>query len=113
MELTLNDYQTEARETAVYPERYRILYPAMGLAREAGEALEKVKKAARKSGETDRIEAHLDIDGLVAELGDVLWYVASVAHDLGYSMEHVARLNLDKLRSRAVRGTIVGEGDKR
>nr|DAR89672.1 MAG TPA: NTP-PPase-like protein [Caudoviricetes sp.] len=52
-------------------------------------------------------------DGLVSELGDVLWFVAMLAQRLGYSLENVMRLNLDKLADRQARGVIIGDGDKR
>ena len=42
--------------------------------------------------------------------GDVLWQLAGVIRRLGYTMEEVAQMNLDKLRSRAERGKIDGDG---
>lgn len=108
-------YQEWTRETAKYPKGVAefepsVAYLALGLAGEAGEVANKYKKVIRdKSG-------IIDSDGkkdLVSELGDVLWYVARLADELGYSLEAVATLNIDKLQGRVVRGTIGGSGDYR
>lgn len=108
--MTLEEYQKEAQKTALYPEAYRLLYPTLGLAGEAGELANKVKKVLRDQGGSLTAEAQ---EALVAELGDVLWYVAQVATDLGVSLERVAQQNLDKLRSRQERGQLGGSGDNR
>ncbi|WP_114311544.1 nucleoside triphosphate pyrophosphohydrolase family protein [Thermus caldifontis] len=108
--MTLNEYQQEAKKTALYPEAYRILYPTLGLVGEAGELANKVKKVLRDHGGTLGPAARED---LLAELGDVLWYVAQLATDLGVSLEEVAQGNLAKLRSRLERGKIGGSGDNR
>jgi len=50
---------------------------------------------------------------MAKELGDVLWYVTAIASDLGYELDEVAQLNLDKLESRSQRGKIKGSGDNR
>jgi NTP pyrophosphatase (non-canonical NTP hydrolase) len=52
-------------------------------------------------------------DKLIMELGDILWHVALVANNLGYSLEAVADLNLQKLQSRKQRDMIKGSGDDR
>ncbi|SDE96803.1 NTP pyrophosphatase, house-cleaning of non-canonical NTPs [Thermus arciformis] len=108
--MTLEEYQREAQKTALYPEAYRLVYPALGLAGEAGELANKVKKVLRDHGGRLREE---DREAILAELGDVLWYVAQVATDLGESLEAVARANLAKLRSRKERGRLGGAGDNR
>ncbi|BFH75997.1 nucleoside triphosphate pyrophosphohydrolase family protein [Thermus thermophilus] len=108
--MTLEEYQKEAQKTALYPEAYRLLYPTLGLAGEAGELANKVKKVLRDQGGSLTAEAQ---EALVAELGDVLWYVAQVATDLGVSLERVAQQNLAKLRSRQERGQLGGSGDNR
>ena len=50
---------------------------------------------------------------LAKELGDVLWYIAVFANDLGVSMDEIAQTNLDKLASRKERGVLGGSGDNR
>ena len=106
--MKLNDYQTQANETAIYPEGLN--YPILGLAGEAGELCNKYKKILRdKGGEA----ALLDINEMEKELGDVLWYVAQIATELGVSLETVARVNIMKLGDRKNRGVLGGSGDNR
>ena len=50
---------------------------------------------------------------LVKELGDVLWYVANVAHELNITLEEVASRNIEKLQSRKKRDKLHGDGDDR
>ena len=108
--MTFAAYQKAAQKTALYPEAYRLVYPALGLAGEAGELANKVKKVLRDHGGRLSEEAR---EAILAELGDVLWYVAQVATDLGESLEAVAQANLAKLRSRKERGRLGGDGDDR
>lgn len=103
--MNFKEYQELAAKTAIYPEEYRIVYPALGLAGEAGEVAEKVKKLIR--------DGNLDRELLAKELGDVLWYVSALSRDLGIDLETVATRNIEKLRSRAERGTLRGSGDSR
>jgi NTP pyrophosphatase (non-canonical NTP hydrolase) len=111
MPLTFHDYQTRAAETAKYPNAGRNpIYPTLGLAGEAGEVCEKVKKVLRdRDGDFDA-EA---IQAIQKELGDVLWYVARLAAELGLDMETIAADNLAKLASRKARGVLGGSGDER
>jgi NTP pyrophosphatase (non-canonical NTP hydrolase) len=108
--MDLDDYQQAARRTAVYPEFHRVIYPALGLASEAGEVAGKIKKVLRDQGGDF---AQAPIDALKDELGDVLWYVAVLAADLGLSLDQIARDNLAKLQSRLARGRLGGAGDAR
>ena len=111
--LTLDAYQSSAMKTAVYPREHTGVYPALGLAGEAGELCNKVKKILRGDDNGDpACQMGLERD-IIAELGDVLWYVAALAHDLGYSLSDVAVMNLQKLEKRAASGTIKGSGDQR
>lgn len=107
--MNLNDYQDQANDTAIYPNYARLTYPALGLTGEAGEVADKVKKLIRDQKELtaqERVE-------IAKEVGDVLWYIAAMARDLGIDMETMARMNLEKLASRAERGVVGGSGDNR
>lgn len=106
----LNDYQDAALETAVYPENMKVIYPALGINGEAGEVAEKVKKIYRDHSGIMDDDARRAI---MKELGDVLWYVAVMAHDIGYSLQEVANANIEKLKSRQQRGKLNGNGDER
>jgi NTP pyrophosphatase (non-canonical NTP hydrolase) len=108
--MDLNDYQNAARRTAIYAEHHRVIYPALGLASEAGEVAGKVKKVLRDQGGDF---ASAPLEGLKDELGDVLWYVAVLAGDLGLSLDEIATANLGKLASRKERGRLSGGGDRR
>ncbi len=108
--MTLDDYQAAARQTALYPDDHRVTYPALGLTSEAGEVAGKVKKILRDHGGVFGPEQTAAIRD---ELGDVLWYVAVLAGDLGLSLDDIAAGNVDKLRSRQQRGTLRGDGDHR
>ncbi len=112
--MNLQAYQDQARSTARYPSDVALLYPTLKLAGEAGEVAEKLGKAMRDAGWLPGQPVPTELrDALVKELGDVLWYVASVAVDLGSSLEEVAKVNVEKLASRAERGVIHGSGDER
>ena len=109
--MDLRSYQQNSRLTARYPDAGRNpIYPTLGLCGEAGEVADKVKKVLRDRGGVFDDEVR---EGLRAELGDVLWYVAQLATELGFDLEDVARANLEKLASRAARGVIGGSGDSR
>jgi len=104
-------YQGKAEETAVYPNKGdNLYYPALGLAGEAGEVCEKIKKIYRdKKG----IVSKKDKEELAKELGDVLWYVATLASEIDVCLSDIAEANLDKLQSRLERNVIKGSGDNR
>lgn len=108
--MTLNEYQQKALETAVYPQEYKIIYPSLGLTGEAGECADKVKKVIRDNGGQFTEEKRLE---LAKEIGDVLWYCATFANDIGYDLETIGQMNNDKLHSRQERGVLGGSGDNR
>lgn len=111
MAFHFHEYEEKAHKTALYPNRgANLYYPALGLAGESGEVAEKVKKMIRDDNGTLTDIRRGEIG---KELGDVLWYVAAICHELGISMEDVARNNIEKLSSRAQRGALHGEGDNR
>lgn len=106
--MTLNDYQKMALETAIYP--LPIIYPALGMCGEAGEVADKVKKVLRDNDSNFTSEKK---DELAKEVGDVLWYCATLSNDLGYTLEEIAEMNYAKLHSRQIRGKLGGSGDNR
>lgn len=108
--MTLDEYQAEAIKTAIYPESARVIYPALGLAGEAGEVANKVKKIIRDHGGIVSDTAREELKG---ELCDSLWYIADLAHDLDLSLSEIAEANLTKLRDRQARGVLGGSGDNR
>lgn len=98
-------FQDECLKTAIYPKQQGLAYTALGLASEAGEYAGKIKKGIRDGTFDDKAAA--------AELGDVLWYVATAAHELGYELDEIAHGVVKKLRDRAARNVIQGSGDNR
>ncbi len=109
--MDFQDYQQRSRETARYPDAgNNLLYPTLGLCGEAGEVADKVKKVLRDRGGVFGPEVR---DDLRLELGDVLWYVAQLATELGLDLADVAGANLEKLADRANRNVIAGSGDRR
>ncbi len=108
--MTLNEYQQAALETANYPQEYNIIYPALGMNGEAGEVADKVKKVIRDNNMEFTDDRKREI---AKEIGDVLWYCAALAHDIGYTLEEIGEMNNAKLRSRKARGVISGSGDNR
>ena len=108
---TIDEYQIAALDSAVYPKSAAIIYPTLGLTGEAGEVADKVKKVIRdKNGDFDNEDIRKEI---AKELSDVMWYAATLAHDLGYSLTDICQLNIQKLQSRKLRGVLHGSGDNR
>lgn len=107
--MTLNEYQYKAMETAIYP--MPCIYPALGLAGEAGEVANKVKKVIRDANSD--FESNERKKAIAEEIGDVLWYCATLAHDLGFSLEEICQMNYEKLLSRKNRNKLHGNGDNR
>lgn len=105
LNMTMNYYQKQAEGTAIYKSEHRLIYPALGLAAEAGEVANKVKKVLR-DGKFDRT-------AIADEVGDCLWYIAALCRDLNVDMTTIATRNLEKLYDRKERGVISGSGDNR
>lgn len=108
--MTLDEYQALARKTAIYPATRGIDYCIHGLTSEAGEVAGKWKKVIRDDGGQLMSDK---ADVLASELGDVLWYVANLAAELGVSLQDLANENVRKLADRKNRGVIGGSGDTR
>jgi NTP pyrophosphatase (non-canonical NTP hydrolase) len=105
VDITMNYYQRQAAKTAVYKQEHAVIYPALGLAAEAGEVANKVKKIMR--------DGTFNRQAIADEVGDCLWYIAALCRDLNVDMSDVATANLEKLHDRKKRGVIQGSGDKR
>lgn len=104
--LAFTTYNDFVKSMKVFPEKYAIVYPALGMIGEAGEVSEKVKKWLRGDRELDKAD-------LAKEIGDVLWYCTALADDLGYTIEDIAQMNIQKLSDRRDRGVVKGSGDNR
>lgn len=107
--MTFDEYQSFTKTTTIYPEAgtgswNALSYCALGLG-EAGEVQGKVKKVYRDN--------YLDKKAIADELGDLLYYVARFAAELGFSLESIAEMNKQKLIDRQSRGVLGGSGDTR
>jgi NTP pyrophosphatase (non-canonical NTP hydrolase) len=106
-------YQQVAITTAVYPDKgtiHGVTYAALGLAGEAGEVANKIKKIRRDNND---VIDDVVREKVMKEMGGVLWYLAALAQEMGLSLDTIAFLNLEELRSRKERGTLHGDGDNR
>lgn len=83
------------------------MYLAVALCEEAGEVAGKVKKSFRDDG------GELRKEGILDELGDLLYYITKMAHECGYTLADVMNRNVIKLNDRAARGVQKGDGDHR
>ena len=100
----LSQYQAQAKETAIYPKDKALEYLALGLVGEAGEVANKIKKVIRDGTSPNNVRD---------ELGDVLWYLAMLSTEIGYSLDTIADKNLWKLANRKTRNVLGGSGDNR
>lgn len=119
-ELTLNEYQKQAMTTCM-PSSENFSYMFLNLVGEVGEFASKVAKAIRKGnaeishsklsriGDTDMLATQ--DEELKKEAGDILWQLSGVCSVMGWSLNEVAQMNLDKLAARKAVGTIDGNGD--
>lgn len=87
-----------------------MIYGILGLVGESGEAADKIKKVIRNN---DGVFPEGQKKEIIKELGDVLWYVNTLAIELGSNLDEVAEMNLIKLYDRLERGVIKSSGDNR
>ena len=100
--MTPNEYQllalrTESRTSADPVPYTRLTEALMGLNGEAGEAIELLKKSLFQGHQ-------LHMRDMAMELGDVCWYLALAADAIGFDLESVMQMNLEKLRARYPNG---------
>jgi NTP pyrophosphatase (non-canonical NTP hydrolase) len=109
---TLNEYQSEAKKTAIFDEKHipALAYCGLKLNGEVGEVAELIGKMYRDNGGDMTGERRRK---LLYELGDVLWYLTIIADLLNYDLDTVAFYNIKKIRERQERGTLKGEGSER
>lgn len=108
--MTFQEYQAHALKTANDKRPLEFYHRVLGLVGESGEIAEKVKKLLRdQNGDL----ASLDIEDMKKELGDVLWYIATLADFLDIALDDIAETNVAKLASRQQRGALKGSGDNR
>lgn len=111
--MTFEEYQKQAITTAKQSYDDPIMQNSvwvMGVAGEAGEVVEKWKKAvAYRQGKFNEQE----FSDFTKEFADVIWYIAVLADSLGVSLEDIMQTNLAKLADRQKRGVIAGSGDNR
>lgn len=98
--MTLRQYQREAAKLD-RGTKDNLWYPCLGLAGEAGEIIEPIKKFYRDGR---KINKH----AMALELGDVLWYLACLASRQDLTLEDIANWNLQKLQARQAKKTTQG-----
>lgn len=109
--MTFNEYQQQALKTSRAADQTdELLHRVLGLVGEAGEIAEKFKKYIR---DLDSDITKLDKADMGKELGDVLWYIATLADYLDLSLDDIAAGNIAKLADRQKRGVLQGSGDNR
>ena len=109
--MTADFYEMKAGQTAIFPKTQALEYLALGLTSEAGEVAGKVKKIIRDGADIEDYE--LKKIAIASEIGDVIWYCAMLAKEVGVPLNDIMKDNLKKLHGRKVRGTLHGSGDNR
>lgn len=109
--MEMNEYTLRSAEFNLLTDKSLILrlsYLTLGLSGESGEVCNKFKKVIRDNKSIDELKSELK-----SELGDVLWYLANLSAELGFSLQEIAELNLQKLEDRKSRDVLSGSGDNR
>ena len=109
--MTAEFYEMKAGQTAIFPKYKALEYLALGLTSEAGEVAGKVKKLIRDGEDVEGFE--IKKMAIASEVGDVLWYCAMLAKEVGVPLNDIMKENLKKLHGRKIRGTLHGSGDNR
>ena len=109
--ITPDLYENLAGQTAIFPKDKALEYLALGMTSEAGEVAGKVKKLIRDGEDVEGFE--IKKLAIASEIGDVLWYCAMMAKEVGVPLNTIMQENLRKLHDRKERGTLQGSGDDR
>ncbi len=109
--ITPDLYENLAGQTAIFPKDKALEYLALGMTSEAGEVAGKVKKLIRDGEDVEGFE--MKKLAIASEIGDVLWYCAMMAKEIGVPLNDIMKENLKKLHGRKERGTLQGSGDNR
>jgi|TARA_R110001599_G_scaffold114013_1_gene279564 NTP pyrophosphatase (non-canonical NTP hydrolase) len=109
--ITPDLYENLAGQTAIFPKEKALEYLALGMTSEAGEVAGKVKKLIRDGDDVEGFE--MKKIAIASEIGDVLWYCAMMAKEVGVPLNTIMQENLKKLHGRKERGTLQGSGDTR
>ncbi len=112
-------YQEIIEKTAIFPKSIGVAYCAMGLAGEAGEVADKIKKLYRDKelfkldevGKTILFEENKR--DIAKELGDVIWYITALANLFDLTLDEIMEMNYNKLMKRRETNTLHGSGDNR
>ena len=122
--MNATEYQAKAHDFASYGDN--AMYPALGLAEEAGEVCGKIAKFIRKNTGFQPSNMYRDdypsimdwnakneqfCKDLSRELGDAMWMIAELCTVYGLDLGEVMSENINKLTDRKAKGLIVGEGD--
>ena len=109
--ITPDLYEKLAGWTAIFPKDKALEYLALGMTSEAGEVAGKVKKLIRDGADKEDFEVKKL--AIASEIGDVIWYCAMMAKEVGVPLNDIMKENLKKLHGRKERGTLSGSGDER
>jgi len=102
----LHDYQQKTLDTWIGESK--LMHAFLGVVGEGGELAENLKKHLRGDYDMEEVKRRA-----FKELGDVLYYVAVTAHELGLDLNEIAEHNIAKLAKRKAEGKIRGDGDNR
>ena len=104
--MELNEYQKKCLNT--WGGEQKLVRAFLGVAGESGELSERIKKHLRGDYDFEELKKKSE-----KEIGDVLYYLAVTAHELGLDLNEIAQNNILKLAKRDKEGKIKGDGDNR
>ena len=107
--MDLEEYSKFNESVDKYPDSVKPVIYILGLMAELGEFCNMYKKVFRDhGGQLDKRQKEYAL-----ELGDIGWYFERLSNSMGYLLEEIFTMNMEKLQSRRDRGKIHGDGDFR